>query len=179
MRVKTRLLSPEVLVAEEPTVPVSRADVQELTRAALGAPRRRARLCAHGDVSDPLHEMLIVHTREAYVRPHRHVSKPESVHVFEGAADLVFLTDDGDVQDVVCLGDYASGRVVYCRISEGYHTLLIRSDVFVFHESTTGPFRREDTLFAPWSPQEESVDDVADYRAALETAVRSHESHRS
>jgi hypothetical protein len=35
----------------------------------------------------------------------------------------------------------------------------------VFHETTNGPFNRADTIFAPWSPEE---DDVVAVRAYVE-----------
>ena len=31
---------------------------------------------------------------------------------------------------------------------------MIRSERVIFHETTNGPFRREDTIFAPWAPEE-------------------------
>jgi hypothetical protein len=32
--------------------------------------------------------------------------------------------------------------------------LIVRSDVLVVHETTNGPFRPEETEFAPWAPDE-------------------------
>ena len=148
-------ISAEVLVAEGPLVQVSRADIAALKEQSLESPRRRMRICAHPDTSDRLHEMLIVHPRAAYVRPHKHLNKSESVHIIEGRVDVVFFDDLGKIQAVVRLGDYGSGRTFYYRIGEAcYHTLLITSDFLVFHEVTNGPFRREDTVFAPWGPEE-------------------------
>jgi cupin fold WbuC family metalloprotein len=148
-------LNDEVLVAGGPIVQVSRADIEALQKQALGNPRRRIRLCAHPDTTDRLHEMLIVHTRGAYVRPHKHLHKSESVHIIEGEVDVVFFDDAGAVAEVVRMGDYGSGRKFYYRVGGPlYHTLLISSEFLVFHEVTNGPFRREDTVFAPWGPEE-------------------------
>lgn len=52
-----------------------------------------------------------------------------------------------------------------------YHTLLINSPVFVFHEITGGPFRREDTLFAPWAPTEDQPEAVAEFTRGLTEVV--------
>ncbi|HWX22495.1 MAG TPA: WbuC family cupin fold metalloprotein [Candidatus Binatia bacterium] len=148
-------LSDEVLTAGDPLVQLSRVDIQTLKQQALLNPRRRIRICAHPDTTDRLHEMLIVHTRGAYVRPHKHLNKSESVHVIEGKVDVVFFDDAGAVSDVVRLGDYQSDRKFYYRIGgPRYHTFLITSEFLVFHEVTNGPFRREDTVFAPWGPEE-------------------------
>ena len=148
-------LNDEVLVASSPLVQLGRADIEALKRQALTNPRCRIRICAHPDTADRLHEMLIVHTRGAYVRPHKHLQKSESVHIIEGEVNVVFFDAAGAVAEVVRMGDYGSGRKFYYRIGgPRYHTLLITSEFLVFHEVTNGPFRREDTVFAPWGPEE-------------------------
>jgi cupin fold WbuC family metalloprotein len=86
-----RLISEEVIVADEDIVRVSDADIERLKAAAAANPRKRIRICAHDAVDDPLHEMLIVHMSGAYVPPHKHVGKTESMHVVEGIADVVFF----------------------------------------------------------------------------------------
>jgi hypothetical protein len=35
--------------------------------------------------------------------------------------------------------------------------MLIRSQHFVFHEVTSGPYNKNDTIFAPWSPDENDL----------------------
>jgi cupin fold WbuC family metalloprotein len=152
---RTKALSPEVLVANEPIVQVSRADVEFLKAGAAQNERKRIRLCAHPGMEDRLHEMLIVHTKEAYVRPHKHLNKTESVHIIEGLVDVIIFDEAGNISEVISMGDYASGHRFYYRMSGPYyHTLLIRSDVLVFHEITNGPFERAETIFAPWAPVE-------------------------
>ena len=94
-------INDEVLVADEPIVNLSRMDIASLKHQALANARRRIRVCTHPDTNDRLHEMLIVHTRGTYVRPHKHQNKSESVHIIEGEVDVVFLDDAGAVRDVV------------------------------------------------------------------------------
>jgi hypothetical protein len=53
-----------------------------------------------------------------------------------------------------------------------FHTLIIRSDVLVFHETTNGPFDRRDTVFAPWAPQDGDVNAVSTFMADLDDRVR-------
>ena len=172
---RLRKLNDEVLVADEPIVRVSGADLAALKQQALANPRQRIRICAHPDTGDRLHEMLIVHTRGTYVRPHKHLNKSESVHIIEGEVDVVFLDEAGAVSDVVRLGDYRSGRQFYYRIGQPlYHTLLISSEFLVFHEITNGPFRREETIFAPWAPEESDPAAGGEFQArvAREVAAR-------
>ena len=145
----------EVLFCRESITRIDRVDVQKLITLAKGNSRKRIRLCAHHSTDESMHEMLILHSKNTYVRPHKHLGKPESFHVIEGRADIVVFDDNGDVRDVIQMGNYASNRAFYYRISTAlYHTLIIRTDVLVFHETTTGPFNRKDTVFASWSPEE-------------------------
>lgn len=166
-------LNEEVLVATGPIVKLSRADIQSLKERALRNSRQRIRICAHKNNQDRLHEMLIVHTKDAYVRPHKHLNKSESFHVIEGKVDVVIFEEGGNVAQVIRMGDYASGRRFYYRIEQpAFHTLLIRSDVLVFHETTNGPFRREDTVFAPWSPEEQDPTGQNDFMKRLRDTVK-------
>jgi len=52
-----------------------------------------------------------------------------------------------------------------------FHTLIIRSDVLVFHETTNGPFDRKDTVFAPWAPEDDDVDSVSIFMADLDRKI--------
>jgi cupin fold WbuC family metalloprotein len=163
----------EVLYAEDRIVQVDRQDIAMLVARAAENPRKRVRLCAHRDTKDRLHEMLIVHARDCYVRPHKHRNKSEAFHVIHGRVDIVLLDEAGHVVEVVEMGDYASGRKFYYRLADPlYHTLLIRTDYVVFHEITNGPFDREDTLFAPWAPSDTDPVAARSFLAGLARQVK-------
>jgi cupin fold WbuC family metalloprotein len=170
--VKTKAQNDEVLYPLDPVVVVSRDDIQTLVDAAKRTARRRIRLCAHRGVDDPVHEMLIVHERGAYVRPHLHLGKEESFHVIDGDARVILFDDRGAINKVIDMGPYVSGRTFYYRLpASAYHTLLIRSDRLVVHEVTRGPFRREETVFAPWAPEEADASAVASFMNNLLRSV--------
>jgi cupin fold WbuC family metalloprotein len=167
-----RKINDEVLYADAPVLRVDSRDVSLLKQGAKANARGRMRLCAHKDVDDTLHEMVIALRQGSYIRPHKHVGKVESAHVIEGVVDIVLFDEEGEVTGVLPMGDSASGRPFYYRMSEPlYHTLLIRSDVLVFHETTNGPFRREETIFAPWSPDEGEPTVGAEYLRRVERAA--------
>lgn len=152
---KLKKINDEVFVTEKAFITIGITDLESLKKGAAATPRKRARICAHRDMNEPLHEMMIVMSQGTYVRPHRHVAKAESFLVLEGRVDAVFFHDDGKIKQVVSLGDYGSGRTFYYRLDEAvYHTLLIRSEQLVIHEATVGPFDRSRTQFAPWAPDE-------------------------
>lgn len=173
MPVKSRIVNPEVLYTESGVTAVARTDIARMKELAAANPRKRVRLCAHDAPANTLHEMLIVHERGAYVRPHKHPGKSESSHVIEGVVDVVVFDDGGNVTGVISMGDYASGRTFYYRMAVPlFHTLLIRSDVLVFHETTNGPFDRSETVFAPWGPEDGDRAAVALFLEAIEQKVR-------
>ncbi len=165
--------NPEVLYASDPIVQVDRADVEAMVARAEQNPRRRIRLCAHKDTRDTLHEMLIVHTSDTYVRPHKHLAKSEAFHIISGTVDVVLFDEAGKIVALVPMGDYACGRKFYYRLADPlYHTLLIHSNRLVFHEITNGPFDRADTLFAPWSPEIDDGDGAREFMKKLADEVQ-------
>ena len=152
----------EVFLATDTIVQIRPSDVAFLAAQAQKNARQRARICAHPDSADRLHEMLIVLARDTYIRPHRHRGKSESFHMIEGELDVVVFHDDGSVREIVRMGDYRSGRTFFYRLMDDcYHTVLINTPFGFFHETTNGPFNRSDTEFAPWSPAESDPDAMA------------------
>ncbi|MFZ1898404.1 WbuC family cupin fold metalloprotein [Methanoregula sp.] len=150
---KTRMESEEVLYAEDPIVSVTDEDLEVLKCRANVNSRNRIRLCAHPHVSDKLHEMIIILKRNAYFPPHKHIKRSESLHIIEGIADMVVFNDDGSIFQVLPLGGPGSGRSWYCRLNSSvYHTLLIRSEFLIFHETINGPFQKGNNQLAPWAP---------------------------
>ncbi len=169
---RTKPFNSEVLYPDDPIVKVAERDVAWLKTQAGQNERKRIRLCAHNSVDDSLHEMLIVHTHDTYVRPHKHLNKSESFHVIEGRVDIVLFDNDSNITDLIHMGDYGSGHYFYNRIADSrYHTLLIHSDVLVFHETTNGPFVRSQTIFAPWSPNENDTEAVRKFVSKLATSA--------
>ena len=159
----------DVKTIDADVVRVGGDDVSELRRIAADSPRKRALICAHRDVDDPLHEMLIARERGTYVRPHRHPRKTESMHVIEGLADIVILDEQGEIAEVVPMGDYPSGRAFYYRLNaRSFHTIVVRSEMIVLHEITNGPFDPADTVYAPWAPEAADEEATRQYLADLD-----------
>ena len=140
-------INSDVYVAEERYPSVGRQQIQQLRQGLPGTSRGRIRLCAHKSNEERLHEMFIAFADANYVRPSIHIGKDESLHVLEGAGDYYFFDKQGNVTDSVALGTYDSGYQFYCRIpAMQEHDLLLRSAGIAIHETTLGPFRREDTI---------------------------------
>ena len=169
---KLKKFNDEVFYSGDSIVKVRRNDINQLKQFARQTPRKRSRLCAHEDIDSFVHEMLIVHEKDIYIRPHMHKGKSESFHVIEGEAEIIIFSDDGAILDSIEMSDYSGGKVFYYRLSEPlFHTVIIKSEVFVFHETINGPFRREDMIFAEWSPPENEVGAIRSFLINLGSQV--------
>jgi cupin fold WbuC family metalloprotein len=165
-------INDEVFIAEESVVRIGADEIAGLKAQARRNPRHRVRICAHKNAQDRLHEMLIVLTNEVYIRPHKHTNKSESFHVIEGEALVLFFTDIGDLAEVIHLGDAKSGRTFYFRNDDPrYHSQIVLSEALVFHETTNGPFNREDTQYAPWAPEEADAVQIPQYLESLRERI--------
>lgn len=163
--------SNEVLYPLEDIISISAKELEELKQASLKNDRQRIRLCAHRNPNDSLHEMFIVHTNECYVRPHKHIGKIESMAILEGEVDVVLFHENGDIRQVIEMGDPSSSKVFFYRLNKPvYHTLLIKTKFLVFHEITEGPFVRDMTQFPDWAPLE-SHPDHWDFITALKSRI--------
>jgi cupin fold WbuC family metalloprotein len=161
-----------VCVSDEEIVTVGPLEIALLKQILETAPRGRVRLCAHSSASDRLHEMFIALAQTTYIRPHKHSNKSESFHVVSGMADVTMLDDRGNILEVVALGEPSSGRAFFYRLQQPiFHTLLIRSDVFIVHEVTNGPLEAADTVFAQWAPEEGDAAAAKKYIRALSASV--------
>ena len=160
--------SPEVFLAEGPIVAVGESEIALLKAAVKASPKGRARINAHPDGDDMLHEMIIAIDASSYIRPHKHPGKSEAFHIVEGEVDIVVFKDDGEIDRIVPLGAPGSGRSFYYRMSKPFfHTLIIRSNVLIVHEITNGPFRPEATVFADFAPEDSDTRNAAAYQADL------------
>jgi cupin fold WbuC family metalloprotein len=168
-----RVESPEVMYADSTLAIVEQEDIEELKTLALLNASQRARLCTHLDVTDALHEMLIVHQRGAYVRPHKHIGKSESTHIIEGEVDLVLFDDAGAIERVIEMGSYESRKPFYYRMNSSvFHMLIVRSDVVIFHEATNGPFIANASCFASWAPATSETVEITKFVATVEHALK-------
>ena len=166
--------SPEVFFATGPLMSFGRDDLEDLKAQALSNSSGKARVCAHPSVEDMLHEMLIVHGRNAYVHPHKHIGRSESFHMIEGGMTVVVFDEDGGVYEALEMAAVpALEGALYYRLSESlFHTVIPRSEVVVFHETTNGPFDRTRSVFAPWAPKSDDQPAIEVYWHSLEEKLR-------
>lgn len=175
-----RKINDEVFVVSDPIPQIGPADLVLLRRQASTNPRRRARICAHQHNDDVLHEMVIALARGCYIHPHRHVGRSESFNIIEGAVDVVLFSDDGEISDVIEMGDQASRLVFYYRLeSNSFHGLVMRSDILIFQEVTNGPFRAGGTQLADFAPPETDAALAAAYARSIQNLTDQYLTERS
>jgi len=166
-------ISEEILYTTDAVTKIDYADIEFLKCKATGNTRKRIRVCCHLEIQDKLHEMLIVHAKGIYVRPHEHKEKSESFHIIQGELYVIIFHRDGSISEAIKMNEFSSGEVFYYRLSESYfHTVIPISDYVVFHETTNGPFRREDMIFAPWAPAESELVEQINYLHDLGTKIK-------
>ncbi|MDA8675827.1 WbuC family cupin fold metalloprotein [Alphaproteobacteria bacterium] len=161
----------EVLYPTNNKVMFSVDNIAELKTMAYDNPRKRVRLCCHQSPKEIVHEMIIVHSQECYVRPHSHTKRNESIYIIEGEADLVFFNLDGAICSIVELGDLRSGKTIYQKIPRNtVHTLIFHTPFLVFKEVTQGPFEQDSTIFPYWSPSDNNgLDIIGPYLQSIAT----------
>jgi len=143
-------VSEETWFARASFVTVRRNLIESLVKAASKTDRRRARLCTHLSPKEKIHEMFIVHPRNAKIPVHSHTNKNESLLVLKGRAKLYIYSPTGKLKKRIYMGAINSGLPFYQKIPAGvFHSLEICSKNLVFLETTSGPFRKKDLNFFP------------------------------
>lgn len=145
-------ISEEAFYCEGSPIAMHDEDIAFLRSEVNRTARKRIRICTHPDVDAKLHEMFVCYTKDTKIAPHKHLGKDETFYVMEGEMDFITYDDDGKVRNVLPMGDTKSGKAFCVRVPmDTYHSVKLHSEFCVLHESTPGPFRPEDTLWARWN----------------------------
>lgn len=140
--------------------------VAQLEREALDSPRKRAHFLLHRDHEDVVQEMIVALCRGTYLRPHNHRKRIESICVMEGELGLMTFSEQGEVTGRLDLRARGGDSPFLYRIPMNtWHSISPLSDSALIHEITSGPFVAEETLFAPWAPEETDSAGVAGFLA--------------
>ena len=170
---KYKEINEAVLYNQEKVCTLNYADLLHLQEKGLATTEQRTRLCVHDSPDDSIHEMFIVHTDDTYVRPHRHKTRAESFEVLKGEASLLLLSDSGEIEDVIELGELQSNKTFFFKMpAEMWHMLIIHSEVLVFKEVTQGPFDSSDCVFPDWAPPGRNCSQVKEYMSEMLAKVQ-------
>jgi cupin fold WbuC family metalloprotein len=157
-----------VYIAEDNVVKINRQNIDFIKNEAINSDKQRARICAHLSADHTVHEMLIALTDQTYVQPHRHLKTFESFHVIEGNILVYLFSQDGKLSETIELSDYTSNSIFFYRLSPGiFHTIKVKSQIAVIHETAQGPFDPLNTEFAKWAPPESDKKSAAKFMSSL------------
>ena len=162
-------VKPDVLVCKSDICLFDSSTINSLKLIAEHSPKKRARLCAHHFDDDLLHEMLIVLHKDTYIQPHKHFNKTESFHVVEGSAEVLLFDVNGLIKKRIKLAAKSKDTPFFYRLNaDTHHTVLVKSQYFVFVETTNGPFRMDATEYANWAPPSDAMPDrIKKYQESL------------
>jgi cupin fold WbuC family metalloprotein len=166
--------SPEVFYAPAGLLGAGPETIDWLIAQAKHQPSGKSRLCLHASPAAPVHNMIVVHRHDTYVRPHRHLAHGETLTLLRGRATAVVFDEAGAIDEVAEMRPIDDAGLGFYRMPPGlFHALVVETEWVVFHETCPGPFDRSKSEAAPWSP--ESGDHTAaqsflqKLRAALES----------
>ena len=125
--------------------------------------KNRYRICLHNSTSHLTQEMLISLNGFSYIRPHKHPKNvSESYHLIKGAINIYILDNKGKLIKIIKLREQkfntkkkSHDGFIY-RISAPYYHLTIPLTKWtLYHEVTTGPFKKRNMVnYAKFSPEE-------------------------
>ncbi len=163
----------DVYYCDEDVIEITQSEIEFLKNNAGLSERKQCRICCHPNESDALHEMIIALHNSVYIRPHRHLGKSESFHLIEGHILIVLFDINGLVVKVISLNKGQQDSSVFYRLNSSvFHTVIVVSEMAVFHESTNGPFNVEETEFPEWAPAPNDLDAVRIYKKVLSTDLQ-------
>src|SRR4051812_40841478 len=76
---------------------VDDAQIARVKSLAMKSPHKRARLCLHDSHQEPVQEMLIALAQGAPIPAHRQRLGRKTYYLIEGALEVKFVADDGNV----------------------------------------------------------------------------------
>ena len=124
------------------------------------------RICLHDQPDASFHDMINLHRKTSYYRPHKHSKNCESYHLLEGQLGVAFFDDNGLLVNHYTL---SLGNVVVTRIPvEIVHAIFPLSGIVIFHECKAGPFLPDDdTIYPSWVPAPEDEVLINQYKEYL------------
>ena len=98
-------LNSEVEINQKDVLVLDSVWLERIKKRALKNYSGKYRTCIHKSEKDNVHEMLIVHTSGAYVRPHKHRNNGESLQFIEGVGTAIIFNEDGSIKQAFKVAD--------------------------------------------------------------------------
>jgi len=165
-----RPLSELVYVPDREVTTLSSTVLKELRSRASQTSEKKSRILLHGNADSELHEMVITHSKGAYIRPHINESSAKSFLVFDGEMVVCYFDKHGTVIDRVLLQGLENEGDFFLRFEQSiFHTIVVVSKTVTFLETIRGPHRK--TRYADFAPAP-GDDRAGQYFARLQSDSR-------
>jgi len=143
---------------------VDNKTIDELKNIAVNL-KQTVRVCMHSSSEDDLHNMIIVHHKDQYIRPHANIFNSKAYHHIDGEMLMVALDENRNEIFRTILNN--QNRVV--RIDKGiYLYLKILSDTVIFHEIAIGPYTQSTTKYPKWAPESSDEKSIQAFQKEIE-----------
>lgn len=120
--------------------------------------KKDIRISMHRDSSEKHHDMVLLQKRKDFFKPwyenrrmgtfpHKHLKKGETFHLIKGKMACVIFKNNGKVKFAFTL--YPND--IFRTPINVYHTQIPLTDYVIYHESTLGPFKKNNSIFPRWA----------------------------
>lgn len=107
---------------------------------------KNLRINLHKNIYEKYHDMIILQRKNTYIKPHRHVSGGETVHMLHGKMTVLLMNYKGKVIKKILMD--TKKNVVYRVPHKNFHTYRIETPFALYHENKSGPFiKNKNTIF--------------------------------
>ena len=155
---KVKKESSKVLYLNQPLAIIEKKYLNYLKKMANRNKEKIIRLCLHKNKKENVHEMIIYHPKNYFVRPHMHPKNSESMLILKGEIDVIIFNKNGKIKNIIKMGDINSGKPFYYKLQKKtYHTLLIKSNYSIFFEISEGAFSKNKNYYPKWAPPKKTI----------------------
>jgi len=111
--------------------------------------KQTIRICMHSNSDDDLHNMVIAHPFNLYIRPHCNPINSKAYHHIYG--DMLMVGLDNNKKEIFRTILSEKNKII--RIPKNlYLYIKILSNVAIFHEIALGPYTKDTTIYPSWAP---------------------------
>lgn len=118
--------------------------------------KKDVRICLHKNNKSKHHDMIILQQKKNFYKPHKHRIKGETYHIILGSMICVIFNNNGQIQKAYII---KKNNIFRTPVNK-YHTMMPLSKYVIFHESRTGPFLKNDSIFPKWSKKFENKKEI-------------------
>lgn len=109
--------------------------------------KKDLRICMHDSPLSKFHNMIVLHQKKKFYKPHKHIKKSEIYTIIFGKLKVILFDDDGKKKFTILL----KKNEIFHIPNNTFHTTIPVSNFVIFSESKLGPFlKKNDSIFPKW-----------------------------